>query len=107
MEIEPIGPSGMRPPSTDNGLGEISAIVPPRRVDRVADSPARTERSQPGDTLELSARARELLQARRAVQLAPEVRAGRVAEIRQRLAAGTYAVSPEQLAHKLLERSER
>jgi negative regulator of flagellin synthesis FlgM len=103
MEIEPIGPSGVRPPSAGNGVPEISASAPARRIERPAEGPVRPERS---DTLELSARARELLRARLAVEQAPEVRAERVAAIRQQLAAGTYAVSPEQLARKLLGRSE-
>ncbi|HLI28756.1 MAG TPA: flagellar biosynthesis anti-sigma factor FlgM [Chloroflexota bacterium] len=99
MEIEPIGPSGVRPPGTGNGVPEVSASAPARRVDRAGNGPARLER---GDTLELSARARELLRARLAVEQAPEVRAERVAALRQRLATGTYSVSPEQLARKLL-----
>jgi negative regulator of flagellin synthesis FlgM len=55
-----------------------------------------------GDTLEISDRSRELARARQAVEDAPDVRADKVAEIKQRLEDGTYSVSPELLARKLL-----
>jgi flagellar biosynthesis anti-sigma factor FlgM len=56
----------------------------------------------PSDTLEISDRSRELARARQAVEDAPDVRADKVAEIKQRIEDGTYSVSPELLARKLL-----
>lgn len=58
-----------------------------------------------GDTLEISSRSRELAQARRAVEDAPDVRADKVAEIKQRIEDRTYSVSPDLLARKLLGES--
>lgn len=58
------------------------------------------------DTVEISDRSRELARARQAVDAAPDVRADRVAEIRKRIEDGTYSVSPELLAQKLLEGSD-
>jgi negative regulator of flagellin synthesis FlgM len=58
------------------------------------------------DTVEISNRSRDLARARQAVDAAPDVRADRVAEIRKRIEDGTYSVSPELLAHKLLDGSD-
>ena len=58
------------------------------------------------DTVEISNRSRELARARQAVDAAPDVRADKVAEIRQRIQDGTYSVSPEALASKLLDGSD-
>jgi negative regulator of flagellin synthesis FlgM len=55
-----------------------------------------------GDTLEVSARGRELAKAQQAVDAAPDVRADKVADIKQRIADGTYHVSADVLARKLL-----
>lgn len=55
------------------------------------------------DSVEISDRSRELARARQAVDAAPDVRAERVAEIKKQLEEGTYSVSPELLAKKLLE----
>jgi negative regulator of flagellin synthesis FlgM len=58
------------------------------------------------DTVEISSQARELARARQAVDAAPDVRADKVAQIKQRIEDGTYSVSPELLAQKLLEGSD-
>ena len=44
--------------------------------------------------------------ARQAVDAAPDVRADKVAAIKKRIEDGTYSVSPELLARKLLEGSD-
>jgi negative regulator of flagellin synthesis FlgM len=54
------------------------------------------------DTLEISERARDLLRAQKAVNEAPEVREEKVADIKRRVEDGTYSVSPDLLARKLL-----
>jgi negative regulator of flagellin synthesis FlgM len=56
-----------------------------------------------GDSIEISDQARELARIRQAVEGAPEVRAEKVASIRKRIEDGTYTVSPELLARKLIE----
>ena len=58
------------------------------------------------DTVEISDRSRELARARQSVDAAPDVRADKVAEIRKRIEDGTYSVSPELLARKMLEGSD-
>ena len=63
-------------------------------------------RSSSSDSLEISDRSRELARARQAVDAAPDVRADKVAEIKKRIEDGTYSVSPELLARKLIEGSD-
>lgn len=77
-------------------------VAPLRRNAREASAPD-PARVQGGDTLDISDRSRELARARQAVEDAPDVRADRVAEIKQRIADGTYDVPAELLAQKLLE----
>jgi len=55
------------------------------------------------DSLEISSKGRDLQVAKAAVASAPDVREDRVAAIKAALANGTYSVSDEDLANKLLE----
>jgi negative regulator of flagellin synthesis FlgM len=55
------------------------------------------------DQASLSTRARELSLAREAARQAPDVRAERVAALRQQIAAGTYHVSDDLLAQKIVD----
>lgn len=89
---------------------EIAGQAAARRAERANNqAQAKTDpqnvRSS-SDSLEISDRSRELARARQAVDAAPDVRADRVAEIKQRIEDGTYSVSPELLARKLLEGSD-
>ena len=56
---------------------------------------------QRADSASLSAEAQELLQARRAAQDAPDVRAEKVAALRQQIQDGTYKVDEASLARRL------
>ena len=89
---------------------EIAGQAAARRAERAntqaqAKTDPQSTRSS-SDSLEISDRSRELARARQAVDAAPDVRADRVAEIKKRIEDGTYSVSPELLAHKLLEGSD-
>ena len=90
---------------------EIAGQAAARRAER-ANNQAQPKadpqnvRSSSSDRREISDRSRELARARQAVDAAPDVRADRVAEIKKRIEDGTYSVSPELLAHKLLEGSD-
>ncbi len=89
---------------------EIAGQAAARRAERATnDSQVKTDPRSAGtssDTVEISDRSRELARARQAVDAAPDVRADRVAEIKQRIEDGTYSVSPELLARKMLEGSD-
>jgi negative regulator of flagellin synthesis FlgM len=54
------------------------------------------------DALELSPVANDVRTARTALAAVPEVRAERVAALRQAIATGSYQVDPELLARRLL-----
>ena len=86
---------------------EIAGQAAARRAERgnnqaQAKTDPQSVRSSSSDSLEISDRSRELARARQAVDAAPDVRADRVAEIKKQIEAGTYSVSPEQLASKLM-----
>ncbi len=55
------------------------------------------------DSLEISRVGRDMQVAKAAIAAAPDVREDRVAAIKAALANGTYSVSDEDLANKLLE----
>lgn len=57
------------------------------------------------DSVSLSDNARSLVNARAAVQQAPDVRDAKVAEIKQRVEDGTYEVPSHVLARKLMQAS--
>jgi flagellar biosynthesis anti-sigma factor FlgM len=57
---------------------------------------------QTADSVSLSDSARSMATARTAVQNAPDVRQQKVADIKQQLTDGTYQVSAQTLARKLL-----
>ena len=99
MEIERISQR-----QSDSAISEQAAA---RRAERLASefqSKSNADQLQfPSDTLEISNKARELARARQAVDAAPEVRSEKVAAIKKRIEDGTYTVSPQLLARKLLE----
>ena len=87
----------------------VTSQLAARRAERAAQETAKadTERVRPtSDSVEISDRCRELARARRAVDEAPEVRADKVADIKKRIEDGTYSVSPQMLARKLMEGSD-
>lgn len=55
------------------------------------------------DTLEISQVGKEMQVAKAAVAAAPDVREDRIAQIKAAMENGTYSVSDEDLASKLLE----
>ena len=66
-------------------------------------SKAQKQQSPRVDTVTLSANARAVAAAREAVKATPDVRAEKVAEIKQRVSDGTYTVSSSVLARKMLK----
>lgn len=100
MDIERINQSHLDP--------AVSGQMAARRAERLAQETAPKAdpvRTSP-DTVEISDKSRELARARQAVEDAPEVRADKVADIKKRIEDGTYSVSPQALARKLLESSD-
>ena len=76
-------------------------------------APARTETqrpqedravSQPAARVELSSRSREMHQALEAANAAPDVRADKVNDAKQRIAQGTYTVNADVIARGILDK---
>jgi flagellar biosynthesis anti-sigma factor FlgM len=99
MDIERISQRQIDPAVTGGGAA--------RRAERTGNESgvkADQKGTQPAasDTVEISSESRALARARQAVDAAPDVRADRVAEIKKRIEDGTYSVSPDLLAKKML-----
>ena len=81
----------------------------PTAVDKVQSSP---EAAKPrpveacppssGDRVTLSPQARELCDARRALEAVPDVREDMVAELKARIASGTYRIDAEAIADRMV-----
>lgn len=68
-------------------------------------APKGTSPAAKGDQVELSARAKELQAARKAIQKMDDVDHEKVAEIKARIKAGTYKVDADKIAGKIIEES--
>ena len=70
-----------------------------------AHAPAKEMRpaDQPAARVELSSRSREMHEALAAAKAAPDVRADKVADVKQRIAQGTYKVNAEAVAKGILD----
>ena len=87
--------------------GQVAGQAAMRRAGRTTRQPRQsvdTRRTPVTPPPMLSSPSREFLWARAAVVAAPDVRAERVAALKQRIESGTYSVAPEHLARKLLGR---
>ena len=96
MGIESIN---SQPTRNTEGVAEQAAV---QRTERHHHGRAKGAEAPGGDTLEVSARGRELAKAQQAVDDAPDVRADKVVEIKKRIEDGTYHVPADVLARKLL-----
>ncbi|MGV8078709.1 MAG: flagellar biosynthesis anti-sigma factor FlgM [Syntrophales bacterium] len=56
----------------------------------------------PQERIDLSGRAKDVLQLQKAVTEAPEVREDRVNEVKARIESGTYRVSAEDIASRIV-----
>ncbi len=68
-----------------------------------ADTSGAGAPTAPAAKIELSSRSRELHDALKAANAAPDVRHEVVAQVRARLTDGTYRVDPEQIARRILD----
>ena len=58
-----------------------------------------------GDRVTLSPKARELIEARQALAAIPDVREDKVAEIKARIADGTYRIDSDQVAKQMIRKA--
>src|SRR5947208_2146913 len=99
--MEPIQPSNAQPLANQDAVRGSSPLegvesVQVQRTSQDAQSASSTDR------LEISDRSRELARALEQATDAPDVRADRIADLKERIANGTYSVSAEELADHLL-----
>lgn len=93
---------------TQNPLGTTRALEDSRAVDRAAlekAPPAKTEKSghvDPGG-VQISEDARLVRKAIELAHTTPEVRADKVAELKERIRNGAYQVSAESIADRLVD----
>lgn len=89
---------------------EISNKIPPVQSTPYVQqgnktAPTKSQAVAMGDRVELSARARELHAAQKAVKQMPDVDEAKVAKIKAQIQAGTYKVDSDKIAAKMIEES--
>lgn len=86
-----------------NGLSGNALRPPePRQNVKAAEADTAAPSRREADRVNVTDSARSIQQSERAQAAAPAVDAGRVAAVRQELADGRYAISPERIADRLL-----
>ncbi len=73
----------------------------------VNSKPAKTQTTKKGgfsDSLQISDSGNDYQVAKNAMASASDIRADRVAELKEQIQNGTYDVSPEEFAEKILEK---
>lgn len=89
---------GMEANMRIDAMNQVSQIYQANRTKKVNNTNAMSF----ADTLELSQAGKDLQVAKAAVKAAPEVREDRIAEIKAAMESGTWSVSNNDLAEKLL-----
>jgi len=82
-------------PVKDAGQAEQVAQQQVRRKEQQQEAP-------PEDKVELSSRAKDLQRAVEIVRATPEVRADKVAALKEKVDSGTYEVDSKQVASKMI-----
>lgn len=88
--------------------GQIQNVIKAYSQQPPSSKPIKEKKGLPPvkeDQVVISQRAREMNLAREAATRAPEVREEKVEEIKNSLATGTYNVSGEEIAEKILGRA--
>ncbi|MDR2947487.1 MAG: flagellar biosynthesis anti-sigma factor FlgM [Candidatus Adiutrix sp.] len=68
-------------------------------------APVAEEPGRPADVVQLSSRSKMIARSQELAAQAPEIREGRVNELRERIQAGTYNVSGRVVAESMLKKS--
>lgn len=82
-----------------DAMNQVSQIYSTNRTKKVASD----NRPSFADTLELSQAGKDMQVAKAAVAAAPAVREDRIAQIQAAMSKGTWSVSDDELADKLLD----
>ena len=84
-----------------NGIQGVNQVYNTNKLKKAYGS---TDVSSSKDTLALSDFAKELSVAKASVEQAPDVRQGRIDEIKKQMEAGTYNVTASMLADKMIDK---
>jgi len=85
-----------------NDISKIPESSPVRAKPAAKPEEKTRPKSAPGDSVTLSDRSREAQRLKDLVEKVPDVRSERVAELRKAVQDGTYRVSGDKIAEKLL-----
>ena len=92
-----IGSNGI-----DNRPVHVTTDRDVKRVKDSADAPAAAKAPTAASGVSITNSARQLAALEQAIRALPDVDDAKVARIREAIATGTYEVSPERIAEKLL-----
>jgi negative regulator of flagellin synthesis FlgM len=84
-------------------LDASRTAAPAKQADKARHHHQQHGSAPKADSVTLSDSARSLAAARQAVEAAPDVRAEKVADIKQKVTDGTYTVSAKVLARKMVD----
>jgi negative regulator of flagellin synthesis FlgM len=95
----------MKVSTNTDGVAKISNEIIGKDLKRIKDTDheSRPENVDPEDRVEISSKAFDLNALQAAVMQAPDVRTGKVADIKSQVDNGTYKISYEELAERLME----
>ncbi len=85
-----------------NNMSNVSSVY---KATKVKKAYKQNSGQGPKDSVSLSSFAKELSVAKRAIDSTPDVRQEKVSAIKQQIKEGTYDVSAEQVAEKILANS--
>ncbi len=83
-------------------IGKLKAYEAKKKDKVSPEEASQKSASTPHESVELSARAKEINQIQRQLEGIPEIRQEKVDEISQRIEEGTYQVDAEEVAWKMI-----
>lgn len=99
IDLKHLESLGIRPPATTSGAGKASASPQQPKGETGVASP---ESAAQSDSVSLTSAGMQLAQVDQNLSRQPVVDSQRVAQIRQKILSGTYAIDPQRIADKLL-----
>jgi negative regulator of flagellin synthesis FlgM len=91
-----------QPPENQNTNRGIQNVQKPAGAEGV-EKAAPAKQPAPSDKVDISGRSREIAEIMSSIDQLPDVRAQKVAELKQAVDAGTYSIDPQKIAEKLLK----
>lgn len=82
-----------------NGLNKVNQVYTNNLVNPVSQ----TKKTYGTDAVQLSREAKDMQIAKKAMKESPDIRMDKVEQLKQKMAQGTYYVSNQELADKIVE----